>query len=165
MHDELAQSGYERDLQLAEIALLASGNDPAAYAKALRDYFAAHRNYTQGAMVPMFVSMVERALDTKLQPVVLGIGGLQLGVAQLNTGFQALSKTVGQLVLDMADSKADRKLLHDELHSVQAAIATIRAQLAEIRGTYSDEERARLTALLLRMIKDYETSIDADTNT
>lgn len=129
MSNELAQSGYERDLQLAEIALLGSGNDPAAYARALRDYFAAHRNYTQGAMVPMFVSMVEKVLDDKLTPVVLGIGGLQQSVTLLNNEFQTLSDTVSDLMRDMVASRIEQQALRAELAIVKEALVDIRVDL------------------------------------
>jgi hypothetical protein len=176
------KTGFERDLQLAEITLLASEHDPKAYAKALRDYFAAHRNYTNGAMVPMFVEMVERALDLKLAPVVIGIGGLQASVTCLNDGFQSLSEIVSGLSIAQVESKEDRTLLHNELRAVKAdvqaltdaftalcnefviyqagskraEVVVLMQQVAEMRGNYSDDERSRLTRLFLSMLKDYE---------
>jgi hypothetical protein len=140
---DTAQSGYERDLQKAELTLLQSGNDPLAYAAALRDYFAAHRNYTQGAMVPMFVQMVERVLDDKLSPVVSGIGGLQVSIAYLNSEFQSLSIVVNTLARDMIESKLDRVEIHHEINTLHKLVDTIKAQLDEIRkATQHDNENA-----------------------
>lgn len=137
MNEKRAQIGYERDLQNAELALLASGNNPTAYATALRDYFAAHRNYTNGAMVPMFVEMVERVLDDKLSPVVAGIGGLQVSIAYLNNEFQLLRDIVNTLARDMIESKLDRVEIHNQLNAVKALVV----QLQNDFNTYSASNR------------------------
>lgn len=155
MNDTPAQSGYERDLQIAELALLASGNDPAAYATALRDYFAAHRNYTQGAMVPMFVQMVERILDDKLTPVVLGIGGLQLGQNLLNNGFQSLSEIVNQLVLDMQDSKEDRQSINSKVDKLQIAFDRLQAEFIAYRA---NNRRSELDILKTQVAALYKAT-------
>jgi len=139
--DNDVQSGYEYDLRHAEVMLLAAGtggtNDPVVLAQALRDYFAAHRNYTQGAMVPMFVQMVERALDNKLTPVVVGIGGLQQGVTLLNSEFHKISEIVNQLVSDMAESKQDRKSWHAKVDLLQTAFDRLQAAFDQLQYDFA----------------------------
>jgi septal ring factor EnvC (AmiA/AmiB activator) len=171
----MSDGGYEHDLREAENAMAAAGHPDIALG--MRRHSEAQRNMMQGVLVPMFVQMVERALDTKLAPLVTSQKETQDGVAALSGLFQSLAESVDGLQVGLRESQEDRAAIHEELAAVKADIVELqtqftayvsgskrndleemRAQLAEIRGDYTPEQRAHLTGILLRMIADYEAA-------
>lgn len=97
------------------------------------------------------------------------------GIAALSAQFRELADDVGQLKRDMRDSQEDRQTLHAQDTAILKEIADLRAsfeeykagsrrsdvdeikaQLAELHGEYTPEQRARLTTTLLKMIAEYE---------
>jgi len=163
--------GYERDLRLAEHGMIAKGR--ADVANEMHDHAAAIRNYMQGAIVPMFVEMVERVLDRKLQPVSDQIGGLESTLqAEFHDGLLGIQGTVSTLVetvdhlqADMKEGIMDRQALHAELGVVRGELDAMHARVAILerdRGDYTDEERASMIETLLRLLEWWKATYEPD---
>lgn len=104
-------SGYERDLRDAENAVIAAGHPDVALQ--MRRHSEAIRNYMQGAIVPMFVEMVERALGPK-------IDGLRTDVQ----GWASESAArLGKLETRMDASEDDRATLRQRLERIERILA------------------------------------------
>lgn len=121
-------SGYERDLRDAENAMIAAGHPDVALQ--MRRHSEAIRNYMQGAIVPMFVEMVERSLGPK-------IDGLRTDVQQW---AQESATRLGKLETRMDSSEADRVDLRMRLERIER----IMAERPEQREA---EHQALLTAI------------------
>lgn len=125
--------GYEQDLRDAENAMIAAGHPDVALQ--MRRHSEAIRNYMQGAIVPMFVAMVERALGPKIEAVGIGVEGLRTEVAtrlgKIEADMRGLNKRHGAqikaLALDVAAIKdvlaarpaqrADEQALRERQHT------------------------------------------------
>src|SRR5258707_7424613 len=132
--------GYERDLRDAENAMIAAGHPDVALQ--MRRHSEAIRNYMQGAIVPMFVEMVERVLDKKIDPVValLEVNARQMGKikSDLRNQNKRLGAQIKALVKDIAAIKvviaarpaeraADQQRLEARLAGMEARLAGLEA--------------------------------------
>mgnify|MGYP001586665889 CR=1 FL=1 len=172
------ETGYRRDLREAEEMIVAAGNDPVKIALGMRRHSEAVRNMMIAEMIPSFQKalkpLLTDTLDDKLAPVVVGIGGLQAGLAHLNSEFQSISEVVNQLVTDTDHANADRKAIRKDVKQLQTVFAQLHAdfiayqsgskradvdvlkeQVAEIRGNYTSEEREKYTKALLAMLDQW----------
>lgn len=104
-------TGYERDLRDAEDAMIAAGHPEVALE--MRRHSEAIRNYMQGAIVPMFVEMVNRTLGGK-------IDGLRTDVQQW---AQESATRLGKLETRMDASEADRVDLRQRLERIERIMA------------------------------------------
>ena len=133
--------GYERDLRDAENAMIAAGHPDVALQ--MRRHSEAIRNYMQGAIVPMFVEMVERVLDKKIDPVValLEVNARQMGKIEsdLRNQNKRLGAQIKALVKDIAAIKvviaarpaeraADQQRLEARLAGMEARLAALEAR-------------------------------------
>lgn len=112
------QSGYERDLRDAENAMIAAGHP--AVALEMRRHSEAIRNYMQGAIVPMFVEMVERTLGPKIdglrtdvqhwaQESATRLGKLEQGYAEVVSRLEHKRAEIDEIKRELAELKAWRE--------------------------------------------------------
>ncbi len=109
----------------------------------MRRHSEAIRNYMQGAIVPMFVEMVERVLDKKIDPVValLEVNARQMGKIEsdLRNQNKRLGAQIKALVKDIAAIKvviaarpaeraADQQRLEARLAGMEARLAALEAR-------------------------------------
>ena len=80
--------GYENDLRDAENAMAAAGHPDIALG--MRRHSEAQRNMMQGVLVPMFVQLVEKSLDTKLNPLFVLVREVQDAQRQFHERLTAL---------------------------------------------------------------------------
>ena len=105
------KGGYEQDLRDAENAMIAAGHPDVALQ--MRRHSEAIRNYMQGAIVPMFVEMVDRTLGGK-------IDGLRADVQ----GWASESAArLGKLESRMDDSETDRGDLRARLERIEQILS------------------------------------------
>lgn len=178
------ETGYQRDLRDAENMIVAAGTNLVALATAFRRHAEAQRNMMIAEFIPAFKVVLEPLLtdtlvndtlapllDDKLKPIVMGIGGLQLGQNHLNEGFQSLSEIVNDLILDKEESKQDRKQLNEKVDRLEIAFATLqqnfeaytlgskradvdalKLEFAAIRGNYTPEQREKYSVALIKFL-------------
>jgi hypothetical protein len=120
----MTQGGTEWELQQAENAMIAAGDDPAALAKAQRRHADAIRNMMQGAIVPSFVQLVERVLTEKIDPVSAGISGLRTDVQQLAA---ETATRLGKLSTDVT-------ALEQRLDNKRVRIEQLEAEVRELKA-------------------------------
>ncbi len=176
MSDEHITGGYEHDLREAENAMAAAGHPDIALG--MRRHSEAQRNMMQGVLVPMFVTMVERALDAKLAPVSDQIGGLRGDTTALQaefrdglSGVQRTVSTLAETIDGISTRVGDVETRMDTIEAVQAAfrkefadyaaankrsdVDKLKVQMGELiaeRGEYTPEERARLLKSFLELL-------------
>ena len=161
------QGGYEYDLREVESAMAAAGHPDIALG--MRRHSEAQRNMMQGVLVPMFVQMVERALDAKLLPLTDQIGGLRGDTGALQAEFQSglsgiqdtvstLVETVDSLQTRMDESQEDRRALHEKVAALRTdftayAAGSRRAELSALhsRITALEDDKARFEAVELAL--------------
>lgn len=125
MSDDTQDGGTDWELLQAENAIAASGTDTVALAKAQRRHADAIRNMMQGALVPSFVSLVERVIGEKITPVSEGIEGLRGDVRHLASESAA---RLGKLEQRMDESEEDRADLRRRLERIERILAERPAQ-------------------------------------
>lgn len=110
------QGGVDWELRTSEEMMVAAGASP-ALALAFRRHADGVRNMMQGAMVPMFVEMVDRALGGK-------IDGLRTDVQRLASESAArlgkLDRELMKLKRALAESKKDRTDLRNRIDLLSA---------------------------------------------
>ncbi len=121
------QGGIEWELGEAESAIVAAGDDPVARAVAFRRHAEAIRNMMQGALVPSFVSIVERVLSGKIDPVAEAITGLRADVlaaaAESARRLGKQDKNIAALAVRVSALEANNV----RLEALEDAIAALRA--------------------------------------
>lgn len=140
------KGGYINDLKDAEDAMVAAGHPAVAVAQ--RRHAEAIRNMMQGAMVPMFVEMVERTMAAQLAPLISGQKETHSGIAALSAQFQVLTTAVHSLEHRMDASEADRAALWYEIQTIKQLLerrpiereAEHQAILEAIRNGHVDGE-------------------------
>jgi hypothetical protein len=154
MSDEKTTGGYENDLRDAENAMIAAGHPEIA--QEMRRHSEAIRNYMQGAIVPMFVQMVERVLGQKIDPVAIGVAGLRTDVQQLALESAARlgkieldNQALKQGQVDILGRLQRKRVELDEIHSWIAEFDAFKKTVEErIRRTPPEEEMRELIAFV-----------------
>lgn len=173
MTDDEDDDYRNMDLDTAEALVIAAGRPELA--PALHAHAHGVRNLVQGEWGRSFVNSLESLLTKHIDPLVIAQKETHSGIAALGAQFQSLAETVDSLQAGLRESQDDRQAIHAELAAVKQDVATlqeqftayaagskrddlesIKSQLAEMRGEYTPEQRARLTNTLLRMIAEYE---------
>lgn len=145
------QGGTEWELREAENAIVAAGSDPVALATAQRRHAEAIRNMMQGAIVPMFVQMVERSLDARLSPIGAQLGGLEAGQQRLQAGFHDLSGGV----LALGESVDELRARFTEVEATVDKLRISQARM-EARQSAQDAEQVRQRRVIESLAADVE---------
>jgi methyl-accepting chemotaxis protein len=145
------QGGTEWELREAENAIVAAGNDPVALAQAQRRHAEAIRNMMQGAIVPMFVTMVERSLDARLLPIARNVEELGAGQQRLQAGFHDLSGGV----LALGESVDELRARFTEVEATVDKLRIAQARM-EARQARQDAEQDRQRHIIEALAADIE---------
>jgi len=144
------QGGYEADLRQSEGQIEALADSP-ALATAFRRHAEAQRNMMQGALVPMFVEMVERSMGRMLAPLGDGLTALRSEVGATNRHFQHLSEALDQLSSVVETTQGDVGRLSDKIDDIErgakARYDGVEAKVARLEQKIDDNDAAKAARL------------------
>jgi hypothetical protein len=169
MSDEQKKSdgGWEWELKQAEAAIAVAPGGSPELARGVYLQAQAIRNMFMGDIGQSYVNSLEnavgRAIGAAIAPLVEGQKETHSGIAALSVLFHTLAEAVDQLERDAEALKQGQIDYNKRLDSVvtrldhkRERLDILEAQVREMRGDYSPEQRQRYINILMQMIAEWE---------